>query len=104
MLSNITKVIPIYKSGSQSSICNFRPISLLIALAKILEKSVNIQLTNYLNDHQLIDEQYGFRAGQNTTDALFDFTKFISREVGEKKHGLITFLNLAKTFESVDRV
>lgn len=45
--------------------CNFKLISLLIVLAKSLKKNVSkykIQLTNYLNEHQIINEiQYGFK-------------------------------------------
>lgn len=100
----VAKVVPIYKSGDKNSFSNFRPISLLIVLSKILEKCVKIQLSSYLNQQNLIsDVQYGFRSNKNTSDALFDLTKFISNQISLNKRILVTFLDLAKAFDSVDR-
>ena len=36
----IAKIIPLYKSGDNQSHCNYRPISILPSLSKILEKTV----------------------------------------------------------------
>lgn len=38
-------IVPIFKSGSQDSMCNYRPISILPTLSKVMEKVVAIQLT-----------------------------------------------------------
>jgi hypothetical protein len=100
----IAKVIPIHKSGSKTVISNFRPISLLISLAKILEKSVKIQASTFLNNNNIIsNDQYGFRCSKNTSDALFDMTKHISDQYSKRKQVLVTFLDLAKAFDSIDR-
>lgn len=100
----MAKVIPVHKSGLKSLMSNFRPISLLTTLSKLLEKSVKYQLTNYLESHDIIiKEQYGFRKNKNTSHALFDITKLISTEYGKKNKILITFLDLAKAFDTVER-
>jgi hypothetical protein len=100
----VAKVIPIHKSDSKDSILNYRPISLLTIIAKILDKCVKIQLSSYLEHNQIIDEiQYGFRPNKNTSDALFDVTKFVTQQIGLKKRVLLSFLDLAKAFDSVDR-
>jgi hypothetical protein len=100
----VAKVIPIHKSDSKSSIANYRPISLLTITSKILEKCVKNQLTNYLEHNHIIDNiQYGFRSNKNTSDALFDVTKFVSQQIGSRKRVLLSFLDLAKAFDSVDR-
>lgn len=100
----IAKIIPIYKSGSKSSIINFRPISLLSVIDKVLEKCVKIQLVNYLNREGIISEiQYGFVKGRNTSDALFDLNKLIFDKMANKNNVLVTFLDLAKAFDSVNR-
>ena len=103
-LFKIAKVIPIFKSGSKSEIINYRPISLLATFSKILEKCIKIQLTNYLESEKILTEsQYGFRQHLNTSNALFDITKIISQTIGNKKRVLLTFLDLAKAFDSVNR-
>ncbi|KAJ1118565.1 hypothetical protein NDU88_006756, partial [Pleurodeles waltl] len=54
---------------------NFRPISLLPFPAKVIEKAVNKQLTNFLEDNNLLDpSQSGFRANHSTETALIAVT------------------------------
>ena len=51
---------------------NYRPILVLPALSKILEKCILIQLMFYITFHDVFaPNQYGFRSG-NTTDCLVD--------------------------------
>ena len=60
----IAKVIPIYKSGDAHSFTNYRPISLLSSLSKLLEKVVARQVMRYLNANNILYcHQYGFRKG-----------------------------------------
>ncbi|KAJ1183531.1 hypothetical protein NDU88_000349, partial [Pleurodeles waltl] len=50
---------------------NFRPISLLPFPAKVIEKAVNKQLTNFLEDNNLLDpSQSGFQANHSTETTL----------------------------------
>jgi len=42
------RVVPLYKSGGRENMDNYRPISILPVLSKILEKAVNFQLQQYL--------------------------------------------------------
>jgi hypothetical protein len=100
----IAKVIPLYKSGQNDQPANYRPISLLCTISKILEKCVKLQLANYLEREKIIsDSQFGFKKESSTSHALFEITKFISKEIGNKKRVLVTFLDLAKAFDSIDR-
>ena len=48
------KVIPIFKSGTRTDPGNYRPISVLPALSKILERAVHSQLIDYLEKFNLI--------------------------------------------------
>ena len=58
----ISKVIPIHKKGSLLSLGNYRPISLLSNLNKILEKLVHSRLFDFFEDSQaLYFLQFGFR-------------------------------------------
>jgi hypothetical protein len=100
----IAKVIPIYKSGLKSSISNFRPISLLSVFSKIIEKSVKIQLTNYLESLSLIaSNQYGFKTDKSTSDALFSMISLVHEEIAKGNRVLVIFLDLAKAFDTVHR-
>jgi hypothetical protein len=101
----VAKVVPIYKSGKNNLTSNYRPISLLSTLSKILEKCVKLQLSDYLEREKIIsDLQFGFRQDRSTSHAFFEFTKHISTEIGDGRRVLVTFLDLAKAFDSIDRL
>ena len=56
------KVIPLYKKGDKTLLTNHRPISILPALSKILEKLMYNRLVSYFNRHNLLYKfQFGFR-------------------------------------------
>lgn len=42
-----TLLHPIYKSGEKNNIANYRPISILTTLSKVLEKLLNKRLLNF---------------------------------------------------------
>lgn len=50
----VAKVVPIYKSGNKHLYTNYRPISLLSAFSKILEKVVAIQMEKYLHARNVL--------------------------------------------------
>ncbi len=55
-------VVALYKSGDSNSINNYKPISLLPVISKILEKIVANQLLHYLESNKLVtNNQHGFR-------------------------------------------
>lgn len=100
----IAKVIPLYKSKDKSLISNYRPISLLSVVAKVIERCVRKQLQFFLENNNLLsNRQYGFRKGRNTTDALFHMNKNIIDSINKNKKVLVTFIDLAKAFDSIDR-
>ena len=47
------KVKPLHKSGAKDEVNNYRPISILPTLSKIIEKWTQMKLMSYLNQHQL---------------------------------------------------
>ena len=64
-------VIPIPKVPVPKSPNNYRPISLLSLLSKILEKHLYYLIIDHLEEgHLLSDSQWGFRSGRSTTSAL----------------------------------
>ena len=71
----LANVKPLYKGKNKTEIVNYRPISLLLIISKILEKIVNMRRVKFLQKYKVLTEsQYGFRYGRSTTDAMLDFT------------------------------
>lgn len=72
-------VVPIFKGGDDQDPSNYRPISLLTTLSKIIEKIVKIRLVEYLRTKDIITpEQFGFQEEERTQDAISHFWKSFS--------------------------
>ena len=57
----IVEVIPLYKNKERYYTTNYRPISLLLTISKILEKILYVRTYNFLNNSdQIFRSQYGF--------------------------------------------
>ena len=97
----IAKVIPIYKKGDKSNMNNYRPISLLPVLSKIVEKILNKQITAKLDEYHLIDDnQYGFRSEHSTEDAVVKFVDQIERLLPNNKYVISIHIDVSKAFDS----
>ena len=98
----ISIIHPIHKSGSKDNITNYRPISVLPALSKVMEKIINKRLLSYLEKENILSpNQYGFRAGYSTSDAATNLTESIALYLDSKMKCLGVFLDLAKAFDTV---
>ena len=64
-----------FKKGDKQDPSNYRPISILPTLSKILEKAVHAQFYSYLTENNLISpKQFGFRLKSSTVTASAQFT------------------------------
>ena len=99
----LAKVFPIYKSGSKSDPCNYRPVSILPIISKISERHVNKHLMAYLNKYRLIHESLsGFRQKHSCQTAL---VKLIDQwMICIDKGDIIgaTFIDFRKALDLVD--
>ena len=67
----IAKVTPIYKTGDNSDISNYKPISVLPCVFKILESLMYNRLYKYLKENNILyKKQFGFQSGYSTSDAI----------------------------------
>jgi hypothetical protein len=67
----ISRVIPVYKKGDPKSMENYRPISILSVLSKIIETIVKTRLVDFVDRHAIFyARQYGFLHYSNTEAAL----------------------------------
>ena len=99
-LWKVAKVIPLFKGGDKKNINNYRPISLLPAFSKVLEKVVRIQLYRHLANGILVQQQFGFRNGRSTEQAITNFMQNMERRK-ENKYHLAIFVDIRKAFDSI---
>ena len=99
----IAKVLPLLKKSNNYNIENFRPISLLNTVSKILEKCVFNQLYNYFESNKLFYvSQYGYRKEHSTESACIELVDKISHQLESKETPLCIFLDLSKAFDTLD--
>ena len=99
----LAEVVPLYKKGSPHLIENYRPISLLITLSKILEKIIYSCVYTFLNETgQLYNSQYGFRSNHSCEHASSELVGNIvrKRELGE--HTMSVYQDLLKAFDTLE--
>ena len=95
-------VVPVFKSDVEN-IGNYRPISLLPILSKILEKVIANQLITILESNRLhMEKQHGFRPNLSTETALLTITNKIYENTDNRKISLLLLLDLLKAFDSVN--
>lgn len=101
-LLKISLIKPVYKSGNESCISNYRPISILPALSKVLEKIINKRLVSFFETNDILSPlQYGFRTGKSTADAVLKLTDLVVEGMDTKMKTIAIFLDLAKAFDTV---
>ena len=100
----VSIAIPIFKNkGSSLECCNYRPISLLSYINKIIEKLMYKRLYSFLSLHKCIYiHKLGFRKSHSTIHALVSLTEEIRHALDENKIACGTFINLQKAFDTVD--
>ena len=65
---------------------NYRPISLLPSISKIIEKLVHKRLYSFCENNEILnDNQYGFRPKHSTIDAVMKFTADIVSSLEREK-------------------
>ena len=97
------KIIPIFKKDDPSLFENYRPISLLPAISKVLEKLIFIQLYSYFNEKNcLYDNQYGLRAKYSTEYAAIELVNRIVTKMDKNYIPINVFIDLSKTFDTIN--
>ena len=93
-------VIAIPKITSPLTPSDYRPISLLSVLSKIIEKIAAKQMTQYLILHELLDKnQSGYKPEHSTGTALLDITDFIFQALDLSYIVIKVLLDYSKAFD-----
>ena len=99
----VAKVVPIFKKGDPALPENYRPISLLPSINKLLEKIIEKRIRNFLVEKNILYEyQFGFRTGYSTSQALMEIINNIYTHLDNGQHILGVYLDLKKAFDTVD--
>ena len=97
------RVIPLYKNGQRNLPGNYRPISVLPVISKIMERILYDQLYNYLTKFELLsDSQFGFRKFLSTATALLNCTNDWYMNLDRKMFNIVVLIDLKKAFDTVD--
>ncbi len=96
-------IVPIPKTKSPSSSpSDYRPISLLPIISKVLERHVYNFIFDFCNRHDVIsNSQFGFRPGFSTVSALLSFTHHCFSLLDSRNSVCSIFFDLRKAFDSV---
>ena len=90
-----------FKKNDPTDVSNYRPISLLNTLGKVLEKIVHKHVYNFLNDHVITTLQSGFVPGDSTVNQLIDIYKTFCQALDEGKEVRAIFCDINKAFDRV---
>ena len=99
----IAQITPIFKTGDESILTNYRPISVLPVFSKILERIMYNRIYNYLTKHQLLyNKQFGFQSNNSTDHAILHLVDDISNAFDRGEFTLGVFIDLSKAFDTVN--
>lgn len=93
---------PIYKKGSHCVYNNYRPITILSCIDKIVERYFGNEISRYLEKNQVINKyQFGFQRNRSTSQLLCQFTNEINMHLNKKNHTIVIFIDFSKAFDTL---
>ncbi len=93
-------ITPIHKSGDKSRVNNYRPISLLCVISKVLERLVYNHLLSFVSD-ALSSAQFGFRRKHSTLQQMLVFLNGIYASINLNSQTDVIYLDFKKAFDRV---
>ena len=95
-------VVAIHKKNKKTSPQNYRPISLLSILAKVYERILVKNITNFFDTNHLIsNRQFGFRSKRSVSDLLLQLTTTWQKSLDTGKDTCVIALDIAGAFDRV---
>ena len=97
------KITPLPKGGNDQIVTNYRPISLLPLLSKLIEKIVHKKLYAHLTENNLLDNrQGGFRPGHSTAKTCANFTEDLYKANNNNQTTIAVYIDAMKAFDTVN--
>ena len=101
-LMKTAKIVPLHKGGLKNIADNYRPISLLPVISKVLERIVyNYMLVHLSKISILFPKQFSFRKGHSTSDGIMGLLADVLNSIDKKFMVLSVFIDLKKAFDTV---
>ncbi|KAL9982591.1 hypothetical protein ACROYT_G004653 [Oculina patagonica] len=98
-----TKDVNNLKNDDKLQVQNYRPISVLPAISKVIERVVHAQLSLYLDQlGYLYKHQYGFRRGHSTQQAIAQINNWVLESMDSGEVTGLLFLDISKAFDSLN--
>ena len=95
-------VVPVHKKNNRNDKGNYRPISLLCNISKVMERLVHDKLYSYLTSNSLLTPlNSGFRKHDSAVNQLIALNDSIRKSVDQKHDVRAVFLDLSKAFDRV---
>ena len=98
----IAKVIPLFKYGNYIKVDNYKPVSILPVLSKILERLMYTRLMKFVDFDILYDFQFGFRKYHSTFIALASAVNHIVNALQFGKYSIGVYLDFSKAFDALN--
>ena len=99
----IAKILPLLKKPNNYQIDNFRPISLLPCISKVIEKCVFNQVYEYFERNKLIyGSQYGYRKSHSTETACLELVDKLHKQLDTSQSPFCVFIDLSKAFDTIN--
>ena len=97
-------VFPIFKKGDPNLASNYRGISFMNCISKILMGILNERITNWVNEKEILNEyQAGFRKQYSTVDNVYNLSSIINLKFEEKKKVYAFFVDFKAAFDNISR-
>ena len=97
------RVTPLHKKNSKTEAGNYRPVSVLCIISKVLEKIVFLQIDKYLKEKDILYEhQSGFRSSHSTEACLIHLMDWIRMKSDKGNLVGMVLLDLQKAFDTVN--
>ena len=101
--SKLACITPIHKGNLKLALTNYRSISVLPVISKLLEQLMYDHLFNFLNKNKILyDHQFGFQKQRSTSMAILDIYSKLIDSIEQKKFSCSVFLDFAKAFDTVN--
>ena len=102
-IMKLAEVVPLYKGKSRDNETNYRPISLLTTMSKVMEKVVYQRVYQFLtNTGQICETQYGFRSNHSCEHAIAQVIGNILKNLEGNKSTIAVMLDLSKAFDTIE--
>ena len=102
-ICKVAKLKPLYKKGSLTEVCDYRPISLLPLISKVIEMVIHNQTSTFLNSKNLLyTYQSGFRKKHSTDFCLSYLNDKILKSFDKSSMTFMILIDLQKAFDTID--